>query len=396
MIEHWIWLASRRGLGPVRQRELLEHFGSAQALWAADEEALKRDGILPAARQLLLDKDLTQARQILELCRRGGISVLTADMPEYPSFLRAIADPPGVLYLLGELPPVDRLPCISLVGSRAADQRGLETAYRLGWQIAGCGGVVVTGMAKGIDAQSALGALDNGGTVIGVLGCGVDVVYPRQNAGLFSRVTGRGCLISEYPPGTPPTANHFPARNRIISALSEGVVVVQAAERSGALITARWAGEQGRDVFAVPGPAGEELSRGCNRLLKDGAILAESGWDVMCEYEYRYPGLVREYHGRPNIPRRQKDAEQQPAQRPAPPVEKPRQSAPEKPRPDLSGLTEQQLALVSALQKGPVQLDELLERVELPSSAVLSQLTMLQIKGIVAQRPGRFYELTTK
>lgn len=401
MLEQWIWFATRRGFGPVRQREMLERFGSAEALWEATESAMKREGIAPAARELLLDKDLTEAKRILAACGRAGISVLTLNDPAYPTFLRAIADAPSVLYYRGTLLPVDRLPCVAVVGARGADRRGLEMARRLGWQIAGCGGTVVTGMAKGIDAEAAWGALDRGGAVIGVLGCGADVVYPRENAALYAAVAERGCLLTEYPPGTAPTGNHFPARNRIISALSDGVAVVQASERSGALITARWAGEQGRDVFAVPGPAGDDLSRGTNRLLREGAILIESGWDVMCEYEYRYPGLVREYHGRPE-PAAPRPA---PAKAPAPPpapAKAPR-SAPEKapapgarssPKKAGAGLTGPQKAVVDALKKGPLQLDALLEAVDLPASVVLPQLTMLQIKGIIVQRPGKIYEST--
>ena len=393
MTEHWIWFATRRGFGPVRQREILERFGSAEAVWEATESLLKR------ACQILLDKDLTEARSILAACQRAEVSVLTLRDPAYPTFLRAIADPPAVLYVRGTLPDTDRIPCVGIVGSRSADRRGLEMAHLLGWQIVGCGGAVVTGMAKGIDAMAARGALGNGGAVIGVLGCGPDLVYPRENADLYAQVLVRGCLITEYPPGTPPAATHFPARNRIISALSDGVVVVQAAERSGALITARWAAEQGRDVFAVPGPAGEELSRGCNRLLREGAILTESGWDVMCEYEYRYPGKVTEYHGRPE-PRRSDVPPPDPSRPPdVSPARKRQQAVPaaaQKPQPDPARLSEPQQTLIRTLKNGPLQLDVLLDRVELPSSVVLSQLTMLQIKGVVAQRPGKIYELTIK
>ena len=414
MTEHWIWFASRRGFGPVRQRELLERFGSAEAVWHAGKEIYDREGLTSAAQEVLLDKDLGEAKRILRLCGQKQITVLPIHEERYPSFLRAIADAPTVLYLRGRLPETDGTPCVGIVGARSADRRGLTTARQLGWQIAGCGGIVVTGLARGIDTMAARGALDNGGTVIGVLGCGVDVVYPRENAVLFAEVLLKGCLLSEYPPGSAPDARHFPVRNRIISALSDGVVVVQASERSGALITARWAADQGRDVFAVPGPAGEELSRGCNRLLREGAILAESGWDVMCEYEYRYPGKVREYHGRPEPETRRQapsaallaperaeaPAAQTPAssaaQTPASSAAQTPAAAPEKPTIRLSSLTPPQRAVAEALRKGPLQLDDLLDRLDLPTAQVLSQLTMLQIRGVIAQKPGRTYELTSK
>ena len=299
MNEHWIWLCSRRGLGPVRQRKLLEQFGAAEAVYAAAPDELRREGLNSALVEALRDHNLGPAREILRVCAEKGIRVLTRADPDYPASLAAVPDAPLVLYLRGKLPDLEQHACIALVGSRSADKRGLHIAYRLGWQIAGCGGVTVTGLARGIDTAAAWGALNQGGPVIGVLGCGADVVYPRENRDLYARVAEQGCLLTEYPPGTAPNGNNFPVRNRIISALSDGVTVVQAAEQSGALITARWAADQGRDVFAVPGPPESDLSQGCNQLLREGAILVQCGWDILCEYEYRYPGTVWEYHGRP-------------------------------------------------------------------------------------------------
>ena len=394
MTEHWIWLAGRPGLGPINCRRLLEQFGSAEAVFEADAEALTRAGVTPAAGKVLADKDLTAARAVLEACRTTGIRTLTLKDPAYPARLRQIVDAPVVLYCGGSLPEQDSRPCIGLVGSRKADEAGLAAARRLGWQIAGCGGVVVTGMAKGVDAMAARGALEQSAPVIGVLGCGIDVVYPRENAALLRQVREQGCLLSEYPPGTKPNARHFPARNRIISALSDGVVVVQATADSGALITARWAADQGRDVFAVPGPAEAPLSRGCNQLLREGAILTESGWDVLREYEYRYPTAVREYHGRPPA------AELSPALKPEPqgrsvpqskPVPAPRQEA--RRAPDLSGFSPDQQTILRALEAGPMQLDELIHRTGLPAARILPQLTLLQMKKTIACQPGKRYSI---
>ena len=297
--------------------------------------------------------------------------------------MRRTADAPAVLYCRGRLPDWGGRPWIGLVGSRQADARGLTLARRFGAEIAACGGVVVTGMAKGVDAAAAAGALDQNCPVVGVLGGGVDVVYPRENAALFERVAGQGCLLSEYPPGTSPNARHFPARNRIISALSDGVVVVQAAEGSGALITARWAAEQGREVFSVPGPAGEALSRGCNLLLRDGAILAESGLDVMREYLYRYPGAVRMQNAKCKMQNETDTENRSGAHRCA-----------TEQRPPLDGLTSEQRAIVDALAEGPLQLDALIDKTGLPAARVLPQLTVLQIKKILNQLPGKQYELS--
>ena len=288
-------------------------------------------------------------------------------------------------------------------------------ARRLGREISACGGVVVTGMAKGVDAEAAWGALEQGCPVVGVLGGGVDVVYPRENAELFDRVLARGCLLSEYPPGTGPNARHFPARNRIISALSDGVVVVQAAEQSGALITARWAADQGRDVFAVPGPAGEALSRGCNQLLRDGAILAENGWDVMREYEFRYPKTVvraicpppaaTEGNRQQATGNREREnntvgaAIGRPPEASAADTESSvgavigRLHEAQEAELDLSALTPVQRQIAEALMDGPLQLDSLIEKTGLPASQILPQLTVLQIKKLITQKPGKIYEI---
>ena len=423
---YWIWLTQRKGLGAAGQRALLEGFGSPAAIWKAEDEALARAGWSEAPRKVLADKDLGPAQAVLQRCRELGIAVLTLWQADYPEALRQVSDAPLVLYCRGQLPPMGSQPWIGVVGARKADSRGLTTARLLGREISACGGVVVTGMAKGVDAEAAWGALDQDRPVVGVLGSGVDVVYPRENAELFARVAEQGCLLSEYLPGAGPNARHFPARNRIISALSDGVVVVQATETSGALITARWAGDQGRDVFAVPGPAGEPLSRGCNQLLRDGAILAETGWDVMREYEYRYPGAVRMQSAKCKM---QNEASPVGAAKTSPacrtqqsggllgdssplsqlacdnwhpqtggPASRPVEGCrPQKERAaelDLSDLTPVQRQIAEALMDGPLQLDTLIDRSGISASQILPQLTVLQIKKTISQKPGKIYELS--
>ena len=390
MTEHWIWLAGRHGIGPVNAAKLLEAFGSAEAVYAADAEALARAGFRAKSAAALLDKDLSAAEEIRKTCLERGVRVLLPGDGEYPDRLRQIPDAPTVLYCIGRLPDFTKQPCIGVVGTRDADESGRKTARQLGWQIVGCGGAVATGMAAGIDGEAARGALDRGGRVIGVLGGGVDTVYPEENRWLFERVAEQGCLISEYPPGAKPMRSYFPARNRIISALSDGLVVVQAGAQSGALITARRAADQDRDVFAVPGPAGDARSRGSNRLLRDGAILAECGWDVMREYEYRYPTAVREYHGRPGpAAQRQPEAAPRPA-RTQPPAARPGR---EEPVPELSRLDPVQRRIAEALLAGPRQLDALIDAAGLPAAQVLSQLTMMEVRGIVSRTPGKIYAL---
>ena len=406
-ILYWIWLSQRVRIGPRGQRRLLEQFGSPQALFAAPEAELRRAGLSPALLRTLLDRDLNAARDILERCRALDIRILTLGDRDYPTRLRLLEDAPALLYCRGQLPPEDR-PVIGLVGSREADDRGLEAALRLGREIAACGGRVATGMARGIDAQGALGALAQGGQVIGVLGCGVDVVYPKENAALFARVPEQGCLISEYPPGTAPNARNFPVRNRLISALSDAVAVVRAREQSGALITARRAAEQGREVFALPGDPADPGSRGCNALLREGALAAESGWDILRHYEYRYPGAVRmqtakckmQNEGTGNVRGGVPDAPQASSRCRAGENAAPDDrrdgtlpSATPKAVLDLSRLSPVQRQIAEALSEGPMQLDALIDRLGLPASQVLTQLTLLQVKKIVIQKPGKLYEL---
>ena len=196
MIEHWLWLADRPRLGAIRAGELLARFGSAEAIYQTSDEALARAGVKPSVRAALADRSLAAAQKRFADCRAAGVRVLIPGDGEYPDRLRQQADAPVVLYAVGRMPDLEQAPCVGLVGARDADGRGLELARRLGWQIAGCGGTVVTGMARGIDAMSALGALDRGGPVIGVLGCGVDVVYPKENAAVLARVAESGCLVS--------------------------------------------------------------------------------------------------------------------------------------------------------------------------------------------------------
>ena len=421
MMEYWIWLTARRGLGPVRLRRLLGEFGNPKRIYEATQEDLSRAGVSPSALKTLAQKDLEPARRVLASCRERNVRILTWADPDYPSPMRLTTNAPMVIYCMGQLPQSGKQPWVGVVGAREADAHGKRIARRIGWQIAGSGGVVVTGMARGIDAQAARGALEQGGCVVGVLGTGVDLVYPKENQAIFARVLRQGCLISEYPPGTSANAKHFPARNRIISALSDGVVVVQASEESGALITAQWAAEHGRDVFAVPGLAGEALSRGNNQLLREGAILTESGWDVMREYCCRYPGAVREYRELPpeaepvsaqaNAAKTEAEpaAAAKPVKRGAAKIEaeptaaKPVKRSAAQPEAaqaasllDPDTLSEAQRILVESLRGGTIQVDKLIRQVGLPTSQVLAELTILQIKKIVTQKPGKHYELALR
>ena len=413
MLVHWIWLAHRPGLGPRTRVELLRHFRDPEAVYFADEEALGNLELSTEARAALLDKNLDASEKILEQCRKKRLSILTLQDAAYPSRLKNIPDPPPVLYCKGQLPDFDGSPVIGVVGTRKASAYGLTVAKRMGYQIGKCGGIVVSGMAYGIDGLAMSGALTAGAKTVGVLGCGADIVYPQSNRALFRDVEAYGCILSEFAPGQPAAKWTFPMRNRIISGLSSGVLVVEAPEKSGALITARLALEQGRDVFAVPGNIDMPTCAGSNALLRDGAIMVSSGWDVLSEYQFQFPDKIH----REETASHQKaypdevcqvasEVEKTPpkvAQTPRIPEEMPglkknleKKSIDKKPveaysdvNVDLSRLSEDEKRIVSSLQSGQRLVDDVIAETGMTTGKLLGVLTILELKGIIKRLPGK-------
>ena len=411
MLVHWIWLATRPCMQDRIKVELLRQFQDPEAVFFADGDSYAQiEGLTPEGKAALEDKDLRPAEKILEDCRQANISLLTYADATYPRRLQNIADPPLVFYYKGRLPDFDGNPLIGVVGTRSATPYGLTTAKRLGYQIAKCGGIVVSGMASGIDGVAMKGALTGGGQVVGVLGCGADVVYPLSNRSLFEDVEQYGCLLSEFPPGTPPVGFHFPKRIRIISGLSCGVLIVEAPEKSGALITAHQAADQGRDVFVVPGNIDMPSCVGSNRLLRDGAIAISSGWDVLSEYEALFPDKIH----REDTPAKQSaypDEVTGQTERPAAKVaQKPRifgkKMAPaqkddkigidnEENSPYsgfntiLTSLSPDEKAVVAAIGEGERLVDDVIAQSGIPAGKVLATLTLLEVKGVVRRLPGR-------
>jgi len=272
------------GVGPKTRKALLERFGDARAVLAAPPSAL-RD--VPGVGPKLVHKIIEAERAIdaeaeIALCREHGIDILIESNPAYPRVLREIHDPPGVLFVRGAIEPRDAL-AVGIVGTRHATQYGLRQAERLAGGLARAGFTIISGLARGIDAAAHRAAMAVGGRTIAVLAGGVMSIYPPEHEQLAHEVAAHGALLSESPPHSKPLSGAFPQRNRLISGLSLGVVVVEAAERSGALITARHAMEQGREVFAVPGSVENRAARGCHRLIRDGARLVESPDDVLEE-----------------------------------------------------------------------------------------------------------------
>lgn len=410
MLQHWIWLSARRGLGTKGKAALLERFQEPEAVYFAARGDYAGLGLPPNAVESLLDKELDGARKILADCDAEQIHILTIHDGVYPDLLKNIPDPPVVLYCKGRLPDLDGTPAIGVVGTRKASLYGLKTAKSMGYQIAACGGIVVSGMADGIDAMAMQGALTAGMSVVGVLGCGVDIVYPPRNRSLFADTERYGCILSEYPPGTPPLARHFPVRNRIISGMSDGVLVVEAPEKSGALITAEWAADQGRDVFVIPGNIDVDSGAGSNALLRDGGIPVRSGWDVVSEYASRYPGRVTRGEGGARLrtlsPERAEPTLKvaQKGEKITKKSDKTRASkkkvidnSENEPYSDLTkklSLTQAERDIAAQLAGGKKLVDDVIAQSELPAAQVLSSLTMLEIKGVVRRLPGRYVTLS--
>ena len=395
--KYWVWLSERKGLSMRVKLQLLEHFGTPENIYFAEEDDyLQVEGMTPRLAAQLADKSTAAADRILGDCERIGARILTMQDADYPVRLRNIYDPPMLLYVKGRLPMIDEEAAIAVVGTRKATPYGVETAEELAYAMAKQGALIVSGGAYGIDTAAHRGALRAGAKTVALLGCGLDVVYPAGNEWLYRDAVASGALLTEYPPGTPAVGAHFPVRNRIISGLCLATVIVEAPEgRSGALITARTALEQGRDVFAVPGPINAPMSRGCNRLIADGAaaLVADTA-DILWEYEARYPHKL--HCGRVEMPQtmgyqaRQETAaarmvEEEPVKLPVLDV-----------RAGQTSLTDDQVRIVKMLKNGEMQVDDLIEAVDLPTRRVLSALTVLEIEGHVAQSGGKRFSLNAE
>ena len=400
MLKYWLWLTTRKGLGPRSAYLAARHFSSPQAAYFADPKAYEAiDGLRnPSA---LLDKDLREPEKILRECYEKGISILTMQDAAYPQRLLAVDDPPLVLYYKGVMPDLNG-PVIGVVGTRNASLYGMTQARRMGYGLSRCGGVVVSGGAKGIDTEALRGALLGGSPVVAVLGCGVDIAYPASNRSLFRDIQNHGCLLSELPPGTQPRGEFFPVRNRIISGVSLGVLVVEAPAKSGALITVQRALDQGRDVFALPANVGQTPGDGNLQLLRDGASLVRDPWEVLQEYGRQYPDAVRErdcggWDTGPQIRESEPEKPVKSLEKPASTAKKPVDKAENRNYIDakkiMDGLTADAQRVVLQLEAGPVHIDALSEQLQQPAGCVLALLTMLEVKGHIQRLPGRRFSL---
>lgn len=394
MLLYWLWLAQCNEVKDGVKAALVRQFEDPERLFFAEKQEIldaEIEGLTGEHLDILLRHDLSAAEETLSDCAKAGLQVLTYDSPLYPRRLKAIYDPPIVLYYRGTLPDFDKLPTIGVVGTRHPSVYGRQAAKRLGGEIAAAGGLVVSGLAEGIDGAAMEAALSAGFPAVGVLGCGADVVYPRKHKALFQETERLGCILSEYAPGSPPLGWHFPRRNRIISGLSCGVVVVEAPERSGSLLTAKHALEQGRDVFVVPGNVDMESFRGSNRLLRNGAIAVSSGRDVMEEYDLLYPEKLLPKQGLD----KPKKAEKQEPKPEAPEILKKKTIDNGNPPPYsgqndiLQGLSADEQTVMTAIGTGIESVDDVIAKTGLPSGKVLGLLTMLEIRKKIVRHPGK-------
>jgi DNA processing protein len=355
----WLALSLTPGVGSTLMRRLLDQFKTPEAVFhASTKELLGIEGLGEKVAEEIRKGPLKKVveKELFSLRKVGG-RVITLKDEEYPNPLKDIYDPPALLYIRGELKKEDEF-AVSIVGSRKTTPYGRWFTEKVSQELAHQGVTIVSGMARGIDSWAHWGAISGGGRTIAVLGCGVDVIYPSENRDLFTKIIERGAILSEFPMGSPPEGGHFPRRNRVISGLSIGVVVVQASEKSGSLITAGYALEQGREVFAVPGNVGTEGSRGTHRLIKEGAKLVESSEDILEEL----------------LPQWRKGREV------APTIEIP--------KPDL---TEEERVLYELLGESPLHIDTIIRESRLDPGKVSSLLLNLELKELISQWSGKFF-----
>ncbi len=350
----WISLTRVAGIGPRRFDLLLEAFGSASRAWEAQPAELLAAGLdRRSADALVVARRKIDPATEVDHLRTSGSVAISRRHPMYPARLAEIFDPPPVLYVRGELIPADEQ-ALAIVGTRAASSYGKMAAEQLAGDLARAGVTIVSGLALGVDTAAHRGAIEAGGRTLAILGNGLDRVYPAQNARLADQITQHGALVTEFPLGIKPDAMNFPRRNRIISGLTWGTLVVEAGERSGALITAAFAAEQGREVLAVPGSIFSPKSKGTNALIRDGATPVATADEVLAELQ---------------------------------PGREPRQLTVA----DIVPLDETERALLNVLSGEPLHIDEVAREASLPMSLVSSALAMMELKGIVRQLSGMHY-----
>ena len=394
-VDYWLWLSLKKGMTAEKMQKLFAYVKTPKELYQMSKDALYSykafDKRTVAA---LSDKSLNSVMEVKDLCREYKIRILTFDSPNYPDNLRLIPAPPYVLYTRSEKTiNLNAYIRIAIVGNRESTDYGNKIAQDFGYDLANNGIAVVSGMAKGIDTAAHRGCLSAGGLTVAVLGCGLHMAYPKENKSLMEQIIRTGIIISEYPPKSEPLGWHFPQRNRIISGLSQGTLVVEAPERSGSLITARYALDQDRDLFAVPGDINKERSAGTNNLLKEFAVPVTGARDIFDYYSFEYTEIA-------NIKKAQKlsgisQNSEYKERKTEEIIKEPKNTI------DLNSdfykdLSETEIHIIKELSDAPVNFEKLLISTKLSAGELTSMITMLEIKGKIKTHPGKNFTLNTQ
>ena len=373
-ILYWIWLTSKNVINSGKITSLLENFSDIEEIYEAKSyKNIKNIGDKEEA--ALKDKSLNEAKHIYDETKRIGAFVVTYDDEAYPEKLRNIVTPPYILYVKGEMIDFDKYLTIGVVGTRKNTPYGKLVTHRIAGELAKEGVIIVSGMARGIDSIAARAALRSGNKTVAVLGSGLDVVYPPENADLMEEISRNGLIITEYPLGTPAYKTNFPERNRIIAGLSNGVLVAEAPRRSGSLITARFALENGRDVFSVPGSIFEPNYEGSNRIIQQYAKLVTKAYDVIEEYPYAKKTEIVE---------KSEASKEEVAKNKTVNIEE---------NEKFKNLSDDEKKIVSLLMNNDMLLDELSRRLNVEVSEMNVKMTLLEMKGAVKKLPGNVYQI---
>ena len=401
-LQYWVWL-SLLNLSPRAVAAVLQQYKDAEQVFSAGKGAFQgMRGVTEREAEALENRDLTAAELSLRRCREQRLRVLPLTDPAYPERLRQVAAPPAVVYILGKLPELEAAPLLAVIGTRKPSAYGLKMSRELAFQISSGGGRVLSLLTPGADEAAAGGALLAENPCIGVLG----TAHEACRWPLMRQVAKTGAVVSEYPPGKEQFRHFFRERNRVAAGLSDGVVVVEAPEKSGTRLFVTEAAELGKDIFAVPGNADAENAAGTLNLLKEGAKLVTCGADVLEEYRFRFPELISGATsvrtGSSEKPRAVLEEPDAPADRSAARAAVPAAGSLRREESELSleeqlrNLSPDQLALITAISPPSSHVDDIAERAGLPVARVLAQLTVLEIKGFVRREPGRFFSLNIK
>ena len=409
---YWIWLARACGVASKNFVRLIERFETPFDIYSLGEDQIEYiEGIGERLKVKLSDKNLEESYSVLKFCKKNRVDIICYSDKRYPSSLRRLEDPPAVLFCRGKFPDFNTRLCIAVVGTRKMSEYGKQAAYKIAYEMAAANAVVVSGMAEGIDGVAAGGVIAAGGDTVAVLGSGIDVVYPKQHTKLYDKIVRTGAVITEFMPSTPPEKYNFPIRNRIISGLCQGTLVIEGVRRSGALITAKAAIAQGREVFALPGKVNESNSEGPNELIRDGAYVALASDDIIGHYDFLYHDVIN-YRGLKkaknfseldeelieelNIYSRSYKKHEFESDVSAPVKENKQETIKSEEKSSVSedmlaGLDESARKIFSSMPHDvPVSPDSLVEE-GFDAPDVVTSLTMLELCGLVSSLPGGLY-----